>query len=184
MAQDQIPKNQIKSRNTIEQREHEDDAAARRILNVDKDGVPYDYTYRQPVDAEISIVDPVINVELDPDDDAVAISSHPNPIFDEDSDTITTSAFEEIFSYTSADSRTRIIRLDCTVSTPSLFQLKINGSVKKELWSSSTDRNVVFQFDEHRPLASGDILTIEAKVERFIHASYDTFVSMEGYIRE
>lgn len=38
MAQDNIPKNQIKSRNTIEQREHEDDAAARRIVNVDKDG--------------------------------------------------------------------------------------------------------------------------------------------------
>ena len=33
-----IPKNQIKSRNTIEQREHEDDAAARRSILVDKCG--------------------------------------------------------------------------------------------------------------------------------------------------
>lgn len=38
MAQDNIPKNQIKSRNTIEQREHEDDAAARRVVPVDQEG--------------------------------------------------------------------------------------------------------------------------------------------------
>lgn len=38
MAQDNIPKNQIKSRNTIEQREHEDNAAARRVTPVDEDG--------------------------------------------------------------------------------------------------------------------------------------------------
>lgn len=38
MAQDNIPKNQIKSRNTIEQREHEDAAAARRVILVDIDG--------------------------------------------------------------------------------------------------------------------------------------------------
>lgn len=38
MAQDNIPKNQIKSRNTIEQREHEDTAAARRVVPVDQDG--------------------------------------------------------------------------------------------------------------------------------------------------
>jgi hypothetical protein len=37
---DNIPKNQIKSRNTIEQREHEDDASARRVLNVDPSGNP------------------------------------------------------------------------------------------------------------------------------------------------
>lgn len=38
MAQDNIPKNQIKSRNTIEQREHEDNAAARRVTPIDADG--------------------------------------------------------------------------------------------------------------------------------------------------
>lgn len=38
MAQDNIPKNQIKSRNTIEQREHEDNAAARRVVAVDLSG--------------------------------------------------------------------------------------------------------------------------------------------------
>lgn len=35
---DNIPKNQIKSRNTIEQREHEDDASARRVVAVDLSG--------------------------------------------------------------------------------------------------------------------------------------------------
>lgn len=33
-----IPKNQVKSRNTIEQREHEDNAAARRVVPTDQDG--------------------------------------------------------------------------------------------------------------------------------------------------
>lgn len=35
---DNIPKNQIKSINTIQQREHEDDAAAHRVILVGQDG--------------------------------------------------------------------------------------------------------------------------------------------------
>lgn len=57
MAQDQIPKNQIKSRNTIEQREHEDNAAARRVTPVDKDGEFFDENNRFPVDAIVNISD-------------------------------------------------------------------------------------------------------------------------------
>lgn len=38
MAQDKIPKNQVISRNSIEQREHEDNAAARRVTPIDADG--------------------------------------------------------------------------------------------------------------------------------------------------
>lgn len=48
MAQDNIPKNQIKSRNTIEQREHEDQAAARRVTIVDQDGNFQDSTNPVP----------------------------------------------------------------------------------------------------------------------------------------
>lgn len=38
MAQDHIPKNQVTSRNTIEQAQHEEDAAAKRVVKVDADG--------------------------------------------------------------------------------------------------------------------------------------------------
>src|SRR5690349_14308160 len=52
MSQDNIPKNQIKSRNTIEQREHEDDAAARRVVSVDKTGEFIDEDNPTPVVVE------------------------------------------------------------------------------------------------------------------------------------
>jgi hypothetical protein len=44
-----IPKNQIYSRNTIEQREHEDDAAARRVIPVDECGDPINEENPLPV---------------------------------------------------------------------------------------------------------------------------------------
>jgi hypothetical protein len=123
------------------------------------------------------------NVEVDAaDGDNIAISSHPNQIFTEAADTITTNGFEQIFTYTSTDSRTRIINITSTVSTPSLIIVKINGTIVRELWTSPTKRNASFTFKENRPLLSGDIITVEAKVERFIHTAYETFTSLEGYL--
>lgn len=50
-----IPKNQIRSRNTIEQSEHEDALHARRVVLVDYLGELYTPTNRLPVDAVVSI---------------------------------------------------------------------------------------------------------------------------------
>jgi hypothetical protein len=119
-----IPKNQVRTRNSIEQHEHEDNADARRVVLVDNLGdfveviEDSDGKKRLAVDARITISDPTIVVELSPDDDAVAISSHPNPIFAENADTITTSGFEEIFSYTSGDDAERIMscKYSCFIS--------------------------------------------------------------------
>ena len=123
------------------------------------------------------------NIEIDAaDGDNVAISSHPNQIFAQLADTITTNAFEQIFSYTSTSDRTRIINITSTVSTPSLIIIKINGTIVRELWTSSIERNAIFDFKENRQLQNGDILTVEAKVERFIHNTYETFTSLEGYL--
>jgi len=177
------PKNQVRSRNSIEQHEHEDLADARRVLLVDALGDFINSDNPLPVTATINVENLVIPVELDSENDDVSISNHLNPIFAEAADTITSAVFEEIFSFTSTDAKTKIISLNCTVSTPSLFQLKINGTVKKQLRSSPIDRNVEFLFKEHKGLALGDVLSIEAKVDRFIHASFDSFVSLEGYIK-
>lgn len=49
-----IPKNQIKTQNTIAQSEHEDDADAKRVLVVDKDGDAITNTNRFPVDVVLS----------------------------------------------------------------------------------------------------------------------------------
>lgn len=51
---DNIPKNQIKSRNVIEQREHQDDAAARRVILIDEFGNPFNDTNPLPAQAVIN----------------------------------------------------------------------------------------------------------------------------------
>jgi hypothetical protein len=123
------------------------------------------------------------NVEMDAaDGDNIAVSSHPNQIFAQLADTITTSGFEQIFTYTSTNNRTRVINVTSTVSTPSLIIVKINGTIVRELWTSPTERNAIFDFKENRALLNGDVLTVEAKVERFIHTTYETFTSLEGYL--
>lgn len=73
MAIPNIPNNQIKSRNTIEQREHQDDAAARRVLNVDADGNPITADNRLPVDiggAQV-VVEGDVSVNLEAVNDLV-----------------------------------------------------------------------------------------------------------------
>jgi hypothetical protein len=123
------------------------------------------------------------NTEIDASDgDNISISGHQFPIFDEASDTITTANYETIYTYTSISNDTRVIKLESYVSTSALIRLKINGTVKKQFNTSSLERNAKFKFDEPRPLNVGDVVTIEAKVDRSIKPSYDTFTSLEGYL--
>jgi len=123
------------------------------------------------------------NVEIDADDgDNIAISAHPLQIFSQAADTITTANFEEIFTYTSIDNRTRIVSVVSTVSTPSLIRIKINGTIVRQFWTSPIERNAIFHFKENRPLLNGETLTVEAKVDRLIYSTYETFTSMEGYL--
>lgn len=123
------------------------------------------------------------NVAVDAaDGDSIAISGHTSPLFAEAAGTLTALAYQEIFTYTSISANTKIIKLECTASTPATFRLLINGIVKKQASSSPLERNVTFQFIEHRPLLAAQIITIEALVDRLIDASYDTFTSLEGYV--
>lgn len=114
--------------------------------------------------------------------DNVAISAHPNQIFDEAADTITTAAFEEIYSYTSSSDLSKIIAVNCSVGTPAIVRVKIDGNIKKILRTSSLERNALFEFKEHKPLTNGQTLSVEAQVERLILSTYNTFTSIEGYI--
>jgi hypothetical protein len=123
------------------------------------------------------------NVEVDASDgDNIAVSAHPDQIFDEGADTLTTASFENIYTYTSTDNKTKIIRVETTAEANAVFRVKINGTVKRQRRSSALEKNVVFEFGEHRSLASGDILTVEAKIETKHVNSYDTFTSLEGYL--
>lgn len=126
-----------------------------------------------------------VNCKIDAlDGDNIAISSHPeaDQIFLEATDTLTTNGYEEIFSYTSTSNSTRILVIECTADTSSTFRIKIGGVIKKVKRSSPLERNVVFEFKEHRPLSNGTAISVEARVDRKIFASYGTFTSLEGYL--
>lgn len=123
------------------------------------------------------------NVKVDAKDgDNVAISGHSAPIFAEQANTLTNTSYTQIFTYTSVNANTKIIKLECTCETTTNFRVKIGSTIIKVLRSSPIERNIMFRFDEHRPLLTGNVLSVEAQVERQFFASYDTFVSMEGYI--
>lgn len=159
----------------------EEPTVARRVILVDKNGCRIDSSNPLPVDATLNVGD--IGVDIDAaSGDNIAISAHPFQVFDQGSDTITTANFEEIYTYTSSDDKTFLINLDVTVSTQSVIRVKIDGDIIRERRISHSDRNTEFIFREPRPLTDGQVLTVEAKVERLIKASYTSFTSLEGYL--
>ena len=171
-----VPQQEIE-RHTYE----EEPVVARRVFIVDELGNPWNETNPLPVDVVVNVDE--LNVELDAKDgDNTAISAHPNPIFDEQSDTITTDDWEEIYSYTSTDSLTRIQHLHVAISTPSILRVKVGLNTIREYRTSPMKRNAEIFFTEHRPLMAGQTITVEAKVERKIWPNYTTFTSLEGYI--
>ena len=93
-------------------------------------------------------------------------SGHANPIFAENADTVTTTAFEEIFSYTSTDDDTKVTFFECSASVFGQYRVKIDGDIKRELYSTGSNPNVVFVFTE----------------PRYLQSSGTTFTAMDGYI--
>ncbi len=156
----------------------EEPVVARRVMVVDEYGDPITDTNPMPVDATVDVQ---VNVDAE-DGDSVSIGAHPSQVRESSPDTITSAVFEEIFSYTSPGSNVRIVHVEATVSTPSLIRVLLNGTTIREKWTSPMERNVDFLFMEHLKLTTGDEVTVEAQVERFLHASYDTFTSIEGYL--
>lgn len=116
------------------------------------------------------------------DGDNIAISAHPEQIFDSGESTISDGSLVNIYNYTSTDNRTRISKIESIVSTPALVEIRINTQVIKRKWTSSLERNMELIFEEHLPLSSGDILRVYAQVERNILGNYKTFTSIEGYL--
>lgn len=150
------------------------DATEDSVAIVDSDGNELDIN----PDGSINV-----NSNVDAaDGDNLAISAHPDQIFDEAAGTLTTTNFTEIFTYTASSDDTKVIALDVTVSTQSLVQVKLNGTVIRQRRISASDQNINFYFREHRSLSSGDIISVEAKANRLFKTQADTFTSLEGYI--
>ena len=156
-------------------------------INVDLDVADDGVHIGNPVTGTVLLVNPDgsinTNVKVDAKDgDNVAISGHAAPLFYEQASAITTLAYTSIFSFTSINAATKIIKLECTCATTANFRVKIDSTIIKVLRSSPIERNIVFRFEEHRPLLLGKVLTVEAQIERQFQPSYDTFIAMEGYI--
>ena len=173
-----VPEQEIE-RHTYE----EEPTVARRVILVDKWGCRIDDNNPLPTTAVLNVGNLEIPVEIDAKDgDNIAISAHPNQIFSQNEDTLTTAAFKEIFSYTSTDDNTKVAYLSGTVNTPTVFRVYVDGVFVRERMTSPGDRNADFVFYEHRSLPTGTTITVEAKPFRNICPPYGTFVSMEGYI--
>lgn len=114
--------------------------------------------------------------------DNFSISAHNNQKFAQNSSSISDALVKEIFTYTSTDNNLKLTALHCTVSTPSVFNVYLNGVLCYQKWSSPLERNIIFNFTENRSLLATQIIRVTAQVERYIRPSYSTFVSMEGYI--
>ena len=171
-----VPEQEIE-RHTYE----EEPTVARRTILVDEWGCRINEDNPLPTTAEFG--DITVGVDLDAKTgDNVAISAHPNQIFDQKEDTLTTDAFKEIYSYTSADDNTKIVAITCTVNTPTVFRVYVDGVFVRERMSSPAERNADFIFHEHRSVLTGKIIKVEAKPFRNICPPYGTFVSLEGYI--
>jgi len=111
-------------------------------------------------------------------------SAHLDQLHTQASDTVTTTAFEEIFTYTATADSTRILQLECSASTFGHYRIKVGATVVRERYTTGQEPTANFIFLEARTLANGGIISVEFKASRFIAgvASHTTFTSMEGYI--
>jgi hypothetical protein len=161
----------------------EEPTVARRVTLVDEMGDFVDGDNPLPVDAVINVDS--LNIDIDAkDNDNIAISAHPFPIFSEASSSLASAGYQQIFSYVSTNSNTRIVYINVAVATNSNVRVKINGVVKREYRTNAIDRQAEFVFYEHRPLPLGVTISVEAEAEKFLsnNAPYSTFTALEGYI--
>ncbi len=112
----------------------------------------------------------------------VVPATHTSQIFDQGSNTVNSSAWVTVYTYTSVNDDTKIVNLECNSSTTSDFRVKIDGAVKRYRRSSPLQRTVDFEFKEPRTLASGEVLTVDCLVEDLGNGNVETFVALEGFI--
>jgi hypothetical protein len=173
-----VPEEQIE-RNTYA----EEPAVARRTILVDACGNFIGPDNPLSVDAVLNVGALNINVDLDAKTgDNVAVSAHPSQLFLEQSDTLTTGAYEEIFTYTSANANLKIAYVTAAISATANVRLLINGVVKREYRTSPMDRQAHFLFHEHRSLPTGAVISVEAQLERVLNVPHTTLTALEGYI--
>ena len=189
-----MEKLKVTSRSLIEQVQHEEQALAKRVTLVDQFGGFFDSVIdgsgkrRLTVDAAISIVNPVINVDLDADTgDNIAISRHQLPFIklndiNKTAAQLSTTVFTEIFTFTSADDALRLRVMKIKADTLGVFRAKKNSDIIDYFITSPTERNCKFEFLEDLDLPSGDIVSVEFLPERLRLTNFNFFTRVEGYL--
>lgn len=133
-------------------------------------------------------VDALVEVDIDADIGSnIAISRHQNPIrvkaeVDFVAADLDTTAYTEIFTYTSTDDKTRLRRITVKADTFGTFRLKKEGDVEEYFKTSFSERNCKFIFLEDIDLANGEQISIEFVPERIRLTDYNFFMRVEGYL--
>jgi hypothetical protein len=129
------------------------------------------------------------NVTVTADDgDNIAISRHENPFRGTAEATFTdtqlsTSAFTQIFSYTSTLNYLRIQQVKVDPATYGTFKVKVNGVLIDQVRNSPTQRTAIIRFPQDEDLNNGAILTVEFKPDRIRIPSFGFFLRLDGYIQ-
>ncbi len=142
------------------------------------------HTYEEEptVARRTALVDPLGKLISEANPLPVTTDAHPDGFERHGAGTITSPAFEVIFTYTSLDNNTKIAYVEATVSTAATIRVLVDGEIIRELRTSSLERNASFRFYEYKRLLNGQVLTVEAQVDRMIHSDYQTFTALEGHV--
>ena len=125
----------------------------------------YSDTNPVPVDANIT-------TSIDP--------CPPNPFFSHGADTVSTTSFEEVFTYTSTNDNNKILLVEVTVGTHARVRIKIDGITVRErrtVWGNAT-----FEFPACRPLLNMEVISVDVKVNRLCSNSpYNVFTALSAF---
>jgi hypothetical protein len=149
----------------------------------DESGVAY--SNANPLPVEI-VTATGIDMELSAlDGDNIAISSHPNQLFQESTVNLTTAAYTTLLTYVAGVANTNISFVEVSGTVEALIRMKLNGTVIRQKHVSASRQSIDFPFIEPRRIGVGDTVIIEAKARKappaFMSGGAEFFASLQGY---
>jgi hypothetical protein len=150
----------------------------------DESGVAY--SNANPLPVEI-VTATGIDMELDAaDGDNIAISGHPNQLFQENTVNLTTATYTTLLTYVAGAANTNILFAEVSGTVEALVRVKLNGTVIRQKHVSAKTPSVEFPFSEPRRIGAGDTILIEAKARKappaFMSGGAEFFAALQGFV--
>lgn len=128
-----------------------------------------------------------VNMQVDADDgDTIAIARHAQPFeqsneFNLSAGGLSTSAYTQVYTFTSASDDLRIKTVKSSTSTLGTWKVKVDGQIKEVFRTSNNTRNLNIDFYNEIDLLDGQVLSLEFRPDRLRLNNYEFFVRLEGY---